>query len=556
MLAATGFGIAKVAMVANTIIKQPVEKQRNTLKVFGIITGVVFMSTVISIKFYQRSKARRYRDEKIAYAEEFVIKKEAENRYGRASKHMRNKPQMDSVNEEGQEMDPHHIVGNTMPWNEYYNQKFPLVCFDFPTIISDFLVDCPEGYEEALIAHLTTALGAICFSRVQSEYLDGKYHRPNLQTIIEALAGTGKGYFQEVHNKLLQRRIARDSAHLEKFDEIKPILQTIGMAVSPSRYLDILAFNRGVHSFAFEPEIQTVNEALRNQNGIEIDLLRRAFDNDTTWRMNKDKNAPQGAFETCLNFTFTGTPDRVNNFIKIKDGIEAGNASRICWCVIPPSGKDLPDRNYPEPDVMNEIHDYIDAYADQYSYHITDEGTFEPAPLYTIDLSYVNVELKKWCENQYLLGQEEENQARIGARGRMAAIAFHFAIVFHMLWNQPKSKETRQSVLNLTIYMANYFMERYLHKFGYIQNQNHAKFMAQELGSVDCGLIKQSFEQPDNAEPKKSKDYEVEWNRLKEQGLSYKEIADRYDGFNIEQVKGVIRRYRKNNHLPPLPKEK
>lgn len=265
------------------------------------------------------------------------------------------------------------------------------------------------------------------------------------------------------------------------------------MAASPSMYLDILAFNRGVHSFAFEPEIQTVNEALKSQNGIDIDLLRRAFDNDTTWRMNKDKNAPQGAFDTCLNFTFTGTPDRVNNFIKIKDGIEAGNASRICWCVIPPSGKDLPKIELPEPDVMNEIHDSIDAYADQYSYHITDEGTFEPAPLYTIDLSYVNDELKKWCENQYLLGQEEGNQARIGTRGRMAAIAFHFAIVFHMLWDQPKSKETRQSVVNLTIYMANYFMERYLHKFGYIQNQNHAKFMAQELVSVDCGLSKQSF---------------------------------------------------------------
>ena len=73
--------------------------------------------------------------------------------------------------------------------------------------------------------------------------------------------------------------------------------------------------------------------------------------------------------------------------------------------------------------------------------------------------------------------------------------------------------------------------------------------MAQELVSVDCGLSKQSFKQPDNAEPKKSKDYEVEWNRLKEQGLSYQEIADRYDGFNVEQVKGVIRRYR-------LPKEK
>lgn len=209
MVAATGFGIAKVAEVSNTISKQPVEKQRNTLKVFGIITGVMLMASVIGVKYYQRSKARRYRDEKIADAEEFVIKKEAENRYGRVSKGMRNNPQMDTdSNAENEEGTDHHIVVNTMPWNEYYNQKFPLMCFNFPSIISDFLADCPEGYEEALIAHLTTALGAICFSRVQSKFLDGKYHRPNLQTIIEALSGTGKGYFQEVNNKLLQRRIA------------------------------------------------------------------------------------------------------------------------------------------------------------------------------------------------------------------------------------------------------------------------------------------------------------------------------------------------------------
>jgi hypothetical protein len=44
-------------------------------------------------------------------------------------------------------------------------------------------------------------------------------------------------------------------------------------------------------------------------------------------------------------------------------------------------------------------------------------------------------------------------------------------MVIHMLFGCPEAEmaQTRRKVVDLTIYLANYFMERFLHKFGDIQ---------------------------------------------------------------------------------------
>lgn len=90
-----------------------------------------------------------------------------------------------------------------------------------------------------------------------------------------------------------------------------------------------------------------------------------------------------------------------------------------------------------------------------------------PCDEFTIDLNYINVALEKWCEQQYdrykVDGIEERNNMRNG----IAGIAFHCAIVLHMMAGNPSKKEKgkRNAVKNLTVYIANYCMERYLTKF-------------------------------------------------------------------------------------------
>ena len=55
---------------------------------------------------------------------------------------------------------------------------------------------------------------------------------------------------------------------------------------------------------------------------------------------------------------------------------------------------------------------------------------------------------------------------------RMAAIAFHCSIVIHMLYDNPAPAnwQKRQKVVDLTLFIADYCIERFLHKFGKAQN--------------------------------------------------------------------------------------
>ena len=82
----------------------------------------------------------------------------------------------------------------------------------------------------------------------------------------------------------------------------------------------------------------------------------------------------------------------------------------------------------------------------------------------------------------------------------MGAIAFHFAMVIHMLFGcpEPDMVQTRRKVVDLTIYLANYCMERFLHKFGDIQRvQRELNNLAE---TVDSPAVNQGT-QPSSLQP-------------------------------------------------------
>jgi hypothetical protein len=79
-----------------------------------------------------------------------------------------------------------------------------------------------------------------------------------------------------------------------------------------------------------------------------------------------------------------------------------------------------------------------------------------------IDLSYVNEALSRWLSKQEKKNEPERNAV---AR-RFGEMAFHCAIILHMLWGEPKEgNEDRDKVVKLTLYLADYLIERYLKKF-------------------------------------------------------------------------------------------
>lgn len=90
-----------------------------------------------------------------------------------------------------------------------------------------------------------------------------------------------------------------------------------------------------------------------------------------------------------------------------------------------------------------------------------------PCGEYAVNLDYVNRALKKWTDQQYEQYLEDHIAERNGMRNGIACIAFHCAIVLHMLAGNPDAdqRRKRKAVENLSVYIANYCMERYITKF-------------------------------------------------------------------------------------------
>lgn len=107
--------------------------------------------------------------------------------------------------------------------------------------------------------------------------------------------------------------------------------------------------------------------------------------------------------------------------------------------------------------------------------------------------------LDDWNDRQYEQSLEENNPARKDVRLRMATIAFHCAIVLHMLFGAPEASEwrKRKQVVDLTLFIANYCTERFLHKFG--EELNKLRKI-----NEDAELV--SGETPQTAQTKESTD--------------------------------------------------
>ena len=152
--------------------------------------------------------------------------------------------------------------------------------------------------------------------------------------------------------------------------------------------------------------------------------------------------------------------------------VEGGTASRICWLEIPDSGRFLESLLIEEGEELERLRDQIDEWNRLYCYdHDVSSGCDIPAEEHFIDLDYVNDAIKSWIDLQWLRANGDPSDPRVGARGRIGAIAFHCAMVIHMLFGcpDPNMLQTRRKVVDLTIYIANYCMERFLLKFGAIQ---------------------------------------------------------------------------------------
>lgn len=369
--------------------------------------------------------------------------------------------------EEEDELPKEEEAPKPKTWSEKFRDEFgPLP--ELPPMLQFVVERSPAGYEVAMTVTLLCAFAALCFSKVRAKYLDGKVHAPNLQVLVEGNWGAGKEKFMTALNAMFKRLFDRDKEKYSSDDEGK-IIQWAGVGATESKFIDILADNGEVHVLMVTSEILAAVNNMRKQNGLTAEYYRKAIDNGEVFRANKSK-AIQGLFRVFMNCILIGTKGDINMFSS-KD-VEGGTASRFCLLAIPDSGRYLEALVIEDSEELEAIRDQIDLWNKTYCYdHDESSGSDIPAEEHFIDLEYVNDAIKSWIDLQWLRANADPSDPRVGARGRMGAIAFHLAMVIHMLFGCPGAEmaQTRRKVVDLTIYLANYCMERFLHKFGDIQ---------------------------------------------------------------------------------------
>lgn len=489
--AATAAGVGYGASKVIGSISKVSEKDSKTLKKFGLVfTGVATISGLLTMLFFwskNRSKSKAYREERkadadlyiqqrLADGELYTIQKQADIRemYAKAETGMyRKRPMEDDAESNYNEItENNEDIENKTTWIEDFKSRFTMPTL--PSFIERIMKGVPSGYEEAMLLHLCSMLGAMCFSKVRAKYLDGDVHAPNLQVIVEGNWGTGKAKFEQLFKALFKNVIDRSIDMINRIqdpnDQAQYIIQTTGIGTSMSKIIDILASNQGCHMYIFNSEIRALSYDLKKGNGLNFDFLRKAFENGDVCRNNKAKDSVNGIFPIFLNFTITGTPvDILSTFRK---ELEGGTLSRIAWSCIPEAGRIPGVLTLPKGNELDAIRTQIDVWAETYCFQGDNVFGDIAVEEFHVDLDYVCEALKEWNISQVEQSEKKKNPARKDVRLRMAAIAFHCAIVLHMLFDNPTPSnwQKRRQVIDLTLYIANYCIERFLHKFGTEQN--------------------------------------------------------------------------------------
>ena len=337
---------------------------------------------------------------------------------------------------------------------------------------------CADIFPEAVVIsgsepEFSVSRGLAWAGRIDSELREFRKEVEILteSSVVEKIVGN---HIEDLYHKLFGRVITSDRAKLlEENDESTKkahphhIIQTAGIGLTRAKMFDVLADNQDVHIYIFESEIKALVNSLKGTGGITTDHLRKAFENGLVYQNNKLSTSKSGNYPIYLNYTITGTMGDTGRFVEKE--LEGGTLSRIAWTAIPEAGKELENLQFDDAEV-DLFRDKIDAWRKLYCYTTNDNGDDEPCNETDIDLSYLFQPLKNWLDRQYDQSIKEDNPARRNVRARSACVAFHCAIVLHMLYDQPMTAVDKEEVVNATIYIANYVIERFLFKFKDEQN--------------------------------------------------------------------------------------
>ena len=398
-----------------------------------------------------------------------------------------------------------------------------------PAFLDTLMKMAPLGYEIAMLMFFMCTLGALCFSKARTVLEKGKLQAANFILVIIAPPGYGKGKFRQIYELVFKRILERDE-RLQRENGEKRIIQTISDGISYSAFFDQNAINDGVHMLKWNSELSGTMSAMKKSNGLPMEVYLKAFDNEPINQENKSKSSKQGSYDVFMNSVSTGTQDDCERLVAMdKNG---GMASRIIFCDIPKPGAKLPELNLPSDEVIEETHDQIDVWRNQFCYHTDGDGNDVPAAECIFDLGYVKDALEKWQINQYKKAKKQQNSAREVGRIRAATNAFRCGMLAHIMFGSPTvdDVDARTNVVNLTLYIANYCVERYIFMF----SANGMRPETTEINDIQRKRVSETII--------------AKWAELKQTGWSWGDISKEF-GQDKDYVKTTTKRYMQRHGL-------
>lgn len=362
---------------------------------------------------------------------------------------------------------------------EFVKEKFPT----FPPIIKEFVESAPKDFKKAVALCQLPILGALG-SKLRAKYLDGKIHSPSFQVSLEAPQASGKSFLtrlveyelkqmmeyddeqrlreREYDNKVRELKLLNVKINVDNKEEIlgsrpKSMIRFVPPTMSITKLLMRCEAAKGLHLFAFAPEIDTITKAFKRGFSSYSDLLRVAFDNDLYGQDYASENSFSGIIPIYYNMLASGTPKAMCRFYP---DVEDGLVSRVCFVTLPDQfGKELP--------VFQNLDEKAKMIVDINLVRLNEISLIgeDVQPDHEMNLDFLCEELQKWIKKQQKIAVREDDRTRDIFCRRAAVVGFRAGMLAYFLWGEKRTRGVKNKTVKFATWVADSMLSQHLLRF-------------------------------------------------------------------------------------------
>lgn len=382
-----------------------------------------------------------------------------------------------------------------------------------PPIIREFTENAPDDFKAAVVLCQLPILGALG-SRLRAQYLDGIMHSPTFLVSLEAPQASGKSFMarlvdyelaqmmehdeeerekeREYDNKVREMKLLNIKVSKENKDEVigsrpKTLIRYVPATMSITKLLMRMNDARGLHLFAFAPEIDTVTKAFKRGFSNFSDFLRVGFDNALYGQDYASENSFSGIIPVYYNMLSSGTPKAMRRFYP---DVEDGLVSRVCFVTLPDQfGKPMP--------VWRELDRKQKAIVDRTLVDLNEVSIIgdDVQPEHEMRLNWLNKELENWIKAQQVEAVKENDRTRDIFCRRSAVVAFRAGMLAFFLYGEKRTPTIMRNVKKFSVWIANMMLNQHLLRFNISQAQSNTTPYAKAFATLKDTFTREEAQQ-------------------------------------------------------------